>query len=562
LSRSDGFLTGKSLRFAAVVAAFYTAALIFYLWPWPSSPGTLGIRNGDLLLHAWSMAFVARQAVNDPTHLFDANMFWPVPGALSYTETLFPQSMLAAPVLWLGGGALLAHNLVLFASIVLSGVNAALLSLRLTGSRPAAVAAGFMYAFCPFRFHHLVQIGVASYQWFPLVLLALWNIAAGSRSRIDFVILGVASLFQAMSSGYYAVLLGVVLAVALVFLFRRLGRRRALLGVAASLGIAGSLAVLSGAPSVRLRERQPVSRGVEEAIHWSAVPRSYLDSGHAVPALGFRDAIERTAEPLFPGFLATALAGAGVLLTRNRAARGLFLCLGAACAATACGPVLRDLPLELPGPFELIRRVPPADMIRVPSRFGIGVILCVDVIAALGFAAIERRLPRRMRPVWITGGLAFLLIEARPSIAHAIAPIPEPPAYTHALAKLPRGGAIELPWKVEEEAGLFLYWSTAHWQPLVNGYGGFAAPGHFGLAAMAQNFPTGFASRTLRCAGVRYVVLRGAEIPAAQFERALAPPLSGTTLIGQFGRDFLFELDPWNDSVACAPEIPEVFRRR
>ena len=148
----------RVFRFAAVAAGVYAIALAFFVWPWPTDPASLGIENNDLLLHAWSMAWVVRQSTLDPLHLFDANMFWPREGALSYTETLFPQSAMAAPILWLGGGPLLAHNLVLFLSIVGSGVTAALLALRLTSSRAAALVAGFGYAFCPFRFHHLVQI--------------------------------------------------------------------------------------------------------------------------------------------------------------------------------------------------------------------------------------------------------------------------------------------------------------------------------------------------------------------------------------------------------------------
>ena len=178
----------RAFFLAAGAAAFFAGALALLLWPWTSSdPSRLGIANNDLFLHAWSMAWVVRQASVDPIHLFDANMFWPHSGALAYTETLFPQSAMAAPILWLGGGPLLAHNLVLFLTIVISGLTAALLAYRVTASRGAALVAGFGYAFCPFRFQHLVQIGVGSYAWFPLVLLAFWNIATRRGHRFSLV---------------------------------------------------------------------------------------------------------------------------------------------------------------------------------------------------------------------------------------------------------------------------------------------------------------------------------------------------------------------------------------
>lgn len=548
-------------RLAVLGAALYSAALTFYLWPWPADPARLAIDNSDLLLHTWSMAWVVHQATVDPRHLFDANMFWPRPGALSYTETLFPQSAMAAPVLWLGGGPLLAHNLVLFASIVISGVSSALLGLRLTGSRGAALVAGFAYAFCPFRFHHLVQMGIASYQWFPLILLAVWNIAAGRAVAASLILLSAAAVLQALSSGYHAVLLAFVIVAALGFLSRRLWRRGLLWAVGVSLAAAAAAALIAGSPSVRLRETQAVSRGVEAPTHWSAVPRSYLDPGPNVHALGLRRLIEGTAEPLFPGFAAAGLALVGLIRTRNRAARGLLLSVGAMCAVMAFGPVFRDLPFEPAAPFELVRRIPPADMIRAPSRFGIGAILAIDVMAALGFAALERGVRRERRGRLAMAVLAFMAVELRPSLAHAIKPIPPPPPYTAALAALPRASVIEIPWASEEAAALQLYWSTAHWQPLVSGYGGFSAPDNFALSAMAQNFPTGFASRVLRCAGVRYVVVHGAELPEAQVRRATEFELRGVTRVARFGQDFLFSLDPWEDGVACAPEMPRSFQR-
>jgi len=552
---------GGAFRFAALTASVYSIALIFYLWPWPADPSRLAIDNNDLLLHTWSMAFVVHQATLEPRHLFDANMFWPRPNALSYTETLFPQSAMAAPILWAGGGPLLAHNLVLFLSIVISGVTAALLSFRLTGSRAAALLAGFAYAFCPFRFQHLVQIGIASYQWFPLVLLGLWNVATGRRVRTSLALLGIAAVLQALSSGYHAVLLGFVVLAAMAFLARRLQRKGRLSLVIASLSVAAVAALIAGLPSVQLRERQAVGRGIEGPMHWSAVPRSYLDPGPNVRALGLRGLVERTPEPLFPGFMVAGLAVVGLARTRHRGARGLMLSVGIVCALMACGPVFRDLPFEWPAPFDLVRRLPPADMIRAPSRFGIGAILAIDVIASLGFATLERGVARNRRVLLFVCGLAFMAVELRPSIAHAIKPIPPPPAYTAALASLPRASLIEIPWASEEAAGRQLYWSTAHWQPLISGYGGFSVPDNFALAAMAQNFPTGFAARVLRCAGVRYAVVHGAEVPDAQVQRAMEFDLKGVNRLGRFGSDFLFSLDAWDSSVPCAPEIPKDFRR-
>jgi hypothetical protein len=140
--------------------------------------------------------------------------------------------------------------------------------------------------------------------------------------------------------------------------------------------------------------------------------------------------------------------------------------------------------------------------------------------------------------------------------------IPPPPGYTEALARLPRASVVEIPWTSEESAAVQLYWSTAHWQPLISGYSGFSAPDNFGLTAMARNFPTGFASRVLRCANVRYAAVHGAEVSEAQVHRAAGFEPSGVRRVGRFGSDFLFELEPWKEGVECPPEMPGTFRRR
>src|SRR5689334_10276353 len=89
---------------------------ILHTWPLASAPGTLSRNdNGDFILHEWIMAWVAHQVVTNPLHLFDANIFYPERYTLAYSDHLFVQSMLGAPLLWAGASPVLVHNLVLIA---------------------------------------------------------------------------------------------------------------------------------------------------------------------------------------------------------------------------------------------------------------------------------------------------------------------------------------------------------------------------------------------------------------------------------------------------------------
>ena len=95
-------------------------------FPWPLSlqPGRLVIANPDVFGNAWTLAWIVHQTFTNPLRLYDANIYWPIPGVLGLTETQFPQALLASPILAAGGDAVLAHNVVV------------LLSFRCAGSRP------------------------------------------------------------------------------------------------------------------------------------------------------------------------------------------------------------------------------------------------------------------------------------------------------------------------------------------------------------------------------------------------------------------------------------------
>src|SRR6187455_591555 len=57
---------------------------------------------GDPLFSAWRIARIAHQLVADPRHLFDGNIFHPLPLTLTLSDSTFLQAILGAPFI-LGG---------------------------------------------------------------------------------------------------------------------------------------------------------------------------------------------------------------------------------------------------------------------------------------------------------------------------------------------------------------------------------------------------------------------------------------------------------------------------
>ena len=82
-------------------------------------------------------------------------------------------SVLGAPILWLGGSPVLAHNLVLIAGFALTGWTTSLVVKRWTGSWTGALVSGSLMAFNAFTLTRLPQIQDLHLEFFALALFAL-----------------------------------------------------------------------------------------------------------------------------------------------------------------------------------------------------------------------------------------------------------------------------------------------------------------------------------------------------------------------------------------------------
>ena len=530
---------------------FFLVVTCFYLWPLPVQMASLVIPNEDVYGNSWAMAWVVHQLGRAPLDLFDANIFHPVPQAFAFTEPLLPQAVQASPILLAGGTPLLAHNLVFFVSFPLSAFGAYLLARHVSGSRMGGLIAGLGYAFCSYRFAHLVHVQSLSMQWLPLAILFLLKALERSTAWV-LAAVTLFSLLQALSSGYYAVVLALAAATTLAWHARSASRRGTLLPAMAALAVAAVLSALVFLPYRAAMRRESSVRGYEvmrspeEMIRWSASWSSYLDPGpHTVlPTHHALDNLFSAPETLFAGLVVLTLAS--VALIRGHAAANVrwAATLVAVGVLFSLGPRIHVAGVEVWGPLELIRRLPPLTSLRTPSRYGVLAILALDLLAALGWTLLPEIVRRRSAlPV-----VLLTLLDLWPgSRAHVFQVDPPPPATASWLATAPRGVVLELPWD-HETPGLgakYIYWSTVHWQRMVNGWGGFYPLGPFELGVSAKRFPSPDSSRELRRAGVRYVVIHLSSLPGARrarIEAATAPLPEGVQLVATLGTDLIYEI--------------------
>ena len=130
-----------------IAAAAYTALTIAFTWPLARGltrdiPGDFG----DPLLNAWILAW-------DTSHLgrgwWNANIYYPHPLALAYSEHLLPQALAIWPIQAIANNPILSYNVAFLATFVLSGLGMYLFVREITNSRAAAFVAGVVFAFAP-----------------------------------------------------------------------------------------------------------------------------------------------------------------------------------------------------------------------------------------------------------------------------------------------------------------------------------------------------------------------------------------------------------------------------
>jgi len=540
-----GSIRGRRTRGLAAALLLYTGLTFFVTWPLPADPARLTTPNDDTYLNTWAMAWAVHQGLTDPLRLYDANIYHPLPLAFAHTETLLPQALQALPIHLLGGGPRLAHNVVLLATFPLAALGAHLLALELGASAFGALLAGLGFGFGAFRNDHLVHVQTLSHQWLPFALLFLLRSLA-RPTPLNLTALGAFSALQVLSTGYYAVVTGFALGAVLLLEGRSAWGRGSLVRVLIALGVAASLCVVVLAPQLLLRAGSEERRSRAECAHWSARWTSYLDPG-AAPALPHQELLSSafaTGEPLYPGLGPFVLGVAGLLLVARSTPARLAAVLAAVGLVLSLGPDVQLGPWYVGGPYELVRLSPLGASLRTPSRMAVLALLGLGLLAALAWT---RFLAGRRGARWIAAAIALVtMAEARPAgqaghIRHD-APLPEAVA---GLARLPRGAVLELPWNDWEQAALYMYWSTSHWQPLVNGFGAFQPPGFRVVGLIGRRWPSTHASRQLRARGIRYVVMHLDRVTPAQRARVLEGTLpDGVRLLAAVGDDRVWEIAP------------------
>ena len=298
--------------------------LIAVVMTWPLAPGLardVAWDLGDSLLNMWIIAWDAEQLralagdLSRVRTFFDANIFYPAPLTLAYSEHLFAQAVQIFPVHLATGNPILSYNLLFLSTFVLFGVGTFLLVRELTANTAAAFLAGLLFAFAPYRFAQASHLQVLSVQWMPLVLYGFRRYFSTGR-RAALAGAAAALVAQNLSCGYYLLYFAPLAGVYVLWELatRNLWRNRRTwmdLAVAAVAVLACTLPFLL--PYLEVRNTLGLTRNPSEIIRFSADVYSYFTVYPANRAWGdtFR-AFPKGEGELFPGLVPIFLALAAV----------------------------------------------------------------------------------------------------------------------------------------------------------------------------------------------------------------------------------------------------------
>lgn len=504
----------------AARAAGYLAIAIALLAPLSLHPGSRLPDDGDAPQGVWIVWWSANHLFDG--RLLDANVYYPHPKGLLYSEPLLVQGLLARPLLALFGEPVLAVNLLTILTFAMSAFAFHLLARNMVGSDRGAALGALVYAFSTYSLSQLARLQLVSLQWLPLALLSLHRFVAGDRKR-DAGLFALFSLLHGLSCLYYlsfyALTLAFVLPACLASLPGwRVGLRRLMLLSAVSLPAVLALALLAR-PYIDLYDRYGFTG--EQPVFDLA---GFLLPPAGGPLLGGLRAPDAPGGQYFLGYLTllVGLGGAVVAFRGRRQGRGAlwfaYGALGVTAILLAAGPEVRILDRKwAPGLFSYLADFGPFGKLRELVRFSVLTQLALGLFAARAGAALAARLPRRTATLALLS-LALLMVGERWSIAFTRGtelPVGArlPPVYRWLADQPGQEPLVELPvrpYRLTRLTSFDALYSTVHQKPTVFGRPSFFPPAYELLQWELRDFPDGRSFHLLSALGVRNVLVHPA----------------------------------------------------
>lgn len=504
-----------------------------------------GVPNGiDPLFYAWNLSHNADNWFKGLDALLNTNIFYPVTNTIAYSDTLWGQSLFINPIIWISHNPILAENIAVLLSFPLSAITMFLLSFYLTKNLVASSMSGIFFAFSYPRLSQIGHLPMISSQWLPLYILYLIKFLKDGK-RKNFMLLCIWYLLSITSSIYFGVFLVPISAVIIIADFiKRIHfhttHQYKNIAIAVFPIVVPFIIILGVTllPYIRLKAENPqIKRSIDDVTHLRA---NLIDYISVLPTSlnTFKLPTNTNEHVLFPTgtLLMLALLGLITISQRNRYMMSILVLIAVTSFILSLGNEqsftlgsFSTGTLKMPY-YYLYTLFPLFQIVRVPARFGIFIIISLSALAAWGIDHITKKNKSKwvigvflctfIIEVWQTNTpfVTIPLEKSIPKVYSWIAKQPEPMI----LVELPvslfyHGSSMEnqlyMPFSALGKADTYaletyrVYFSAFHKKRMINGYSGFLPESYNRLTETLEDFPSQQSIKALQDIGVTHAVV-------------------------------------------------------
>ena len=387
-----------------LIFLFYLALAVAMTWPLARELSTAVADLGDPFVNAWIVDWVCHALTHAPLDLYDAPIYYPGRYALAHSENLIGVAILVLPFHLAGATPIALHNIAMLLGFALSGYGAFVLARLLTRSTAAALVAGVIYAFVPFKFDHLSHLQIISSGWIPLLLAAVIAYWRGASVKTAALITA-AFVMNGLTNVHYFLfgsLTALITVIALAIMDPRRDRRfwttlflAFFLGALILVPFLLPYRVLAKEYGMVRSEGEARSGSAPLASWLYATPRSAIYGDLGPPE------VHRHEMQLFPGLLAIFLGVVGVFPREARVVRAarpdpstaLGMTIALFAIVTWLGIITDRIEWSVAG-----RRILSFDSADVPA-------MILLILLVLRFARPSPHVERWLGAIWIAVGV-------------------------------------------------------------------------------------------------------------------------------------------------------------
>lgn len=550
---------------------------------------------GDSIHNLWIISWINHKVV-DPLNMFDTNIMYPLQNTGTFAEMQFTSSVIAAPILAITNNPVIAYNILLLLSFILTGYGMFLITKNLTNNFFAALTAGIIFAYFPFKFAHLPHLQMISFQW---ILFAFYFLQKyfSERKKKDLALFTMFFIVQAVTFGYLTIFLYFIIGGYIVYNVLPANKEEKI-HIIKNILKAFAIILFSTLPfyiPYFKSASSGLTRTLGELKFYGADIFMYLSAPPTNKVYG--DVLTKIMElsphgsisSFFPGItiyalftIATfvyftrlylnisskvenigkkSLKAKDILLYDNKML--FFILITLFGFLMTLGPIVKvagketiyNIYIVLYYIFPFIKgiRYLPAFIFIV--MFGVSILCGYGVM--LFYKRVSNKLVRLLIPIFI---IVLIVVEfwSMPIGIRKIEVKDDIPSVYKWLAKNKQGPIVEFPVEKEIDGNakyfntqfLYMYYSTYHWADMVNGISGFFPDEHRRIISMLNNFPDETSIELMKYIGIDKIIIHKALLETDDLEKFSNINFPDLKLVGTFDNDIVYKIVNKNESLS------------